>query len=151
MASDYNHNLKLNPETQEKIVSAIKAGNYVKVAASYGGINEDTHYSWMKKGLADPESVYGGYRAAVLAADAHSEVRAVAIIQAAMPENWAAAMTFLERRWPDRWGRRAGFEVKYQRMDDDDLIRETAVLFARDAGTGAESAGPEPEPHPLSE
>lgn len=33
-------------------------------------------------------------------------MRAVAIIQKKMPEDWRAAMTYLERKYPRRWGRR---------------------------------------------
>jgi hypothetical protein len=33
-------------------------------------------------------------------------VRAVAIIQKKMPDDWRAALTYLERKHPKRWGRR---------------------------------------------
>ena len=36
-------------------------------------------------------------------------MRAVAIIQKKMPEDWRAAMTYLEGKHPKRWGRRVDF------------------------------------------
>jgi len=33
-------------------------------------------------------------------------VRAVAIIQKKMPDDWRAALSYLERKHPKRWGRR---------------------------------------------
>ena len=41
---------KLTPEVQEKIVTAIRAGNYAQVAAVYAGIGERTFYRWMELG-----------------------------------------------------------------------------------------------------
>ena len=41
---------KLTPEVQEKIVTAIRAGNYAQVAAVYAGIGERTFYRWMERG-----------------------------------------------------------------------------------------------------
>lgn len=46
-------------------------------------------------------------------AEAEAEVQAVARVQAASrnPNHWQAAMTFLERRHPDRWRRKDATEV----------------------------------------
>lgn len=97
---------KLTPEVQEKIVSAIRAGNYAKVAAGYAGIGERTFYSWLERGEAAKSGIYLQFRQAVKGAEREAEVRAVAIIQKHMENNWQAAMTYLERKFPARWGRR---------------------------------------------
>ncbi|NJL28741.1 MAG: hypothetical protein HC897_13035 [Thermoanaerobaculia bacterium] len=97
---------RLTPEIQEKIVSVIRAGNYACVAAQYAGITTRTFYRWLEKGEARPNSAYGHFRHAVKAAESEAEVRAVAIIQNLMTNNWQAAMTFLERKFPERWARR---------------------------------------------
>jgi hypothetical protein len=100
---------KLNPERQAEIVSAIKAGNYAEIAAAYAGISRGTYFLWMKKGKEDArsgkETIYSDFFDAVKKAESDAEVRAVAIIQRAMPENWQAAMTYLERKFPARWSR----------------------------------------------
>lgn len=106
---------KLTPEIQEKIVSAVRAGNYSFVAAEFAGIGERTFYKWMEKGEARPGSTYGQFRQAVKSAEREAEVRAVAIIQNLMTSNWQAAMTFLERKYPDRWGRRVRVSVDHRR------------------------------------
>ena len=111
---------KLTPEVQEKIVSAVRAGNYSFVAAEFAGIAERTFYKWMEKGEASPRSIYGQFRHAVKGAEREAEVRAVAVIQNLMTSNWQAAMTFLERKYPDRWGRRIRVDV--------DPIRELKQL-----------------------
>ena len=100
---------KLTPERQEEIVSAIQAGNYQDVAAAYAGIGRSTFYSWKARGEKDKKaknaSIYADFLDAVKKAESDAEVRAVAIIQRAMPDNWQAAMTYLERKFPDRWSR----------------------------------------------
>ena len=97
---------KLTPEVQEKILTAIRAGNYGHVAAKYAGIGERTFYRWMAQGEKARAGKYRQFRQAVEAAESEAEVRAVAIIQKQMPDNWRAALSYLERKHPKRWGRR---------------------------------------------
>jgi len=40
---------KLSPETQEKIVTCVAAGNYIDVAAAYAGVAKSTVYEWMSR------------------------------------------------------------------------------------------------------
>jgi len=97
---------KLTPEVREKIVAAIRAGNYAIVAAEYAGISSTTFYRWLQQGADAKTGIYKDFRDAVKRAERTAEVRAVAIIQRHMDDNWQAAMTYLERKFPDRWGRR---------------------------------------------
>lgn len=102
---------KLTPEVQKKIVDAIRAGNYKEVAARYAGIGETTFYEWLKKGGQCKNGVYTEFQKAVKNAEAEAEVRDVALIEMAAKENWTAAAWRLERRHPDRWGRKEHHEV----------------------------------------
>lgn len=101
---------KLTPDLQERIVQAIRAGNYAQVAAAYVGISHQTFYNWLRWGEEQGEGKYFEFFEAVHAAQASAEVRAVTHIQKAMPDDWRAAATFLERRHPERWGRRNATE-----------------------------------------
>jgi hypothetical protein len=47
-------------------------------------------------------------------ADAQAEAGAVEAITDAMPDNYQAAVTFLERRHPDRWAKRERHEITGQ-------------------------------------
>lgn len=96
---------KLTPRVQEKIITAIRAGNYAQVAAVYAGIGESTFYRWMDQGERAKAGRYRRFWQAVKEAEGEAEVRAVAIIQRKMPEDWRAAMSYLERQHPKRWGR----------------------------------------------
>jgi transposase len=120
---------KLTPERHAKIVELVKHGNYINVACAATGINEQTYYGWLATGrdvvdshgedddewpiedLSDYELCCGRFFIAVRKANAEAEAFAVVSVKQQFGANWAAAMTFLERRFPDRWKRRSEFEV----------------------------------------
>ena len=130
---------KLTPEVKEKILSALRAGNYANVAAEYAGISETTFYRWLRKGREAKRGIYREFFAAVQRAEREAEVRAVAILQRHMDDNWQAAMTYLERKFPERWGRRDHLKVdidpketlaQWLAVSEKDL-EEAVELFAR--------------------
>ena len=105
---------KLTPEVQDRIVSAIRAGNYSRVAAEYAGISERTFYGWLRRGQQAKTGVYRDFWCAVQRAEREAEVRAVAMIQKSMDSNWRAALAFLERKYPSRWGRKDRLSVEIE-------------------------------------
>lgn len=111
---------KLNFDTHNKIITAIRAGNYIETAAAYAGVNKSTLYEWLKRGerekqrvaensryrIRESEKPYVEFSNAVEKALAEAEIRDVAIIAKAAKEQWQAAAWRLERKFPDRWGRK---------------------------------------------
>jgi transposase len=96
---------KLTPEVQTRIVQAIRGGNYRDTAAAYGGVDETTLYNWMKWGEEKGEGIYFDFFRAVKEAESHAELEMVAQVRLASRDNWAAGMTWLERKFPQKWGR----------------------------------------------
>lgn len=101
---------KLTPKVQRTIVDAIAAGNYASVACRLANVSEATFHEWIARGRGnDPDRprtpLHAGFAEAVERAEAEAEAHAVALVRASMPDNWAAAMTYLERRYRDRWRR----------------------------------------------
>lgn len=96
---------KLTLEVQEKICDAIKGGNHQVVAAAYAGIGESTYYAWLERGVKNKSGEYVEFVEAVKKAQADAETRNVLLIQTAAKETWTAAAWWLERKYPDRWGR----------------------------------------------
>lgn len=132
--------LKLTPETQDRIVQAIQAGNYIEVAAQYAGISKGTLYRWLQQ-ADDPtaDDIYRDFRDAVESARATAEIRNVTLIQkAANDGTWQAAAWYLERTSWQRWGRRtmvtgdAGEAIKVE-VDHRQTLRE--MLGLTDAGS----------------
>ena len=98
--------LLLVPERQQKIVTAIAAGNSRDTAAAYAGITPKTFFEWLRRGREAHSGVYYEFAQAVEQADAEAELVAVATIRQAMPFQWQAAAWWLERKRPNEWGKR---------------------------------------------
>lgn len=104
---------KLTVKVQNRIVGAIRAGNYAEAAAKSAGVSRRTYQRWLERGrsTAPADAPFRGFRDAVRKAEGNAEVQAVAIVRQAMPNDWRAAMTYLERRYPERWRRRKAADV----------------------------------------
>jgi transposase len=116
--------LKLNQEIQDKICDAIRAGNYIETASAYAGVSKDSLYRWLKRGAREKqrlekdskakvdkkEALFVRFSDAIEKALADAEVRDVALIGKAAEDQWQAAAWRLERKFPNRWGRRVALE-----------------------------------------
>lgn len=89
---------KRTPERRERVLELLRAGNYMEIAASCAGISKDTLYKWI---AADAD-----FADAVKEAQAVAETAHIAnIVRAGLDGTWQASAWFLERKYPDRYGR----------------------------------------------
>jgi len=106
---------KLTPEVQERIVRALRAGNYFRTACIHAGISEATGYEWLARGRGEhdrPQTpLYAAFAEACARAEADAETRAVAQIITAGRDDWRANAWFLERRRPAEWSPRVRTEL----------------------------------------
>ena len=128
--------VKFTPDVVDQIVAAVLAGNYVSTASAAAGIHRATYYSWMKRGEqasdaranAEPLGVddegFADFYDRVSQATAQAEMDAVADVREGKSVKWVAAMTYLERRAPEKWGRREGRNAKPETVESfDDIVR----------------------------
>lgn len=120
---------KLTEERQERILQAIRAGNYIETAALHAGISEGTFHRWMQEGERAKTGKKREFYEAVKKARADAETRTVAIISNAMPTSWQAAAWWLERSFPDRWGR----NVHEHRGKDGGPVQHEVNIVAEEA------------------
>lgn len=94
-------------ETLDRLVTMLRAGNYVSVAARAVGLSVDVLSEWLERGASSnpADAPFVALREALDRARADGEVRSVALVAAAAAENWQAAAWLLERQYPDRWSR----------------------------------------------
>jgi transposase len=155
---------KISPKMIEKLTKVIAAGNYVNVACQFCGISEATYYVWINRGLAEAErleklaqhgvdaipdereGIYLEFLEAVKRAETEGEVAAVAHVRTAMSTSWQAAMTYLERKHPDRWGRKdrnvninveSTEKVDLSRLSDDELATLESIMMKAEASQDA--------------
>ena len=151
---------KLTPQVQARIVQAIVGGNDITVAAAYAGIGKTTFYEWLERGrkeaarLAassrakpkDSETPFAEFADAIQKAQADAETRNVALIaKAAQEGTWTAAAWWLERKHPDRWGRKERIEhsghIDVTRLTDDELLAIVAGTGTGGSRIGKTAAG----------
>jgi hypothetical protein len=100
---------KLTGEVQERIVRALRAGNFPDVAARHAGVHPATYRRWMQRGDPageDPEDEpFRRFRAEVERALADAEMLYLGLVaRAAQDGSASAGQWVLERRWRGRWG-----------------------------------------------
>jgi hypothetical protein len=108
----------LTPEVQATIVAAVEAGNYRVTACASAGIHRHTLQNWEKWGL-EGKAPYQEFLAALLKAEAKSEIDLLAEIRGAQPgipgvsgaDIWTAKAWMLERRFASRWCARVRQQV----------------------------------------
>ena len=109
---------KFSEDVVERILTGIRKGLPIKMAASLAGISYPALRQWIKQGEAgeDPRKVdfVERYRKA----EAECAERCLEMIDAASLKQWQAAAWLLERRYSDVYGQRKAFEI--QRSDDEE-------------------------------
>ena len=139
---------KFSEERADKIIRAIRAGNYIETAAALAGVHKSTLYAWLKRGSAEADRLDADPKAkpkktelpflnfsdAVDIALAEAENMDVQAITAAAAEDWRAAAWRLERKFPDRWGRKDRLQAEVENKGHVGL--NLVVSYGDDEGAG---------------
>ena len=132
---------KLTKELIEKAVKIVERGNYYKVAIDVLGISEHTWYNWMRQGEVDTNkgvnSLMAQFFQSIKKAEATAIDRNLSIIQkAAMEGNWQASAWYLERKYPEQWGKRDNVNLT---TDKDGFRIEVEYVSGRGNDNGREN------------
>lgn len=116
---DDNHSCGGRPslfteERAQRIIEAVRRGLTYKQAAAYGGISYATLNRWRIRGRDEnsgPEEFREFWRQ-LEQANGEAAFQFLGSISTAAEEgDWKAASWFLERRFPDQWGRNPGVQI----------------------------------------
>jgi len=100
---------KINSQLIDAICEDIAQGFTYDQAAQRNGISASTFFRWMLKAKdPDCDPIFIHFAAEVEAASQFSEYEALQIVRSAaiINRNWKAASWFLEKRFPEKYGRR---------------------------------------------
>ena len=138
---------KYNPVVHQAIVDVIRAGNYRGTAAKLAGINESTLGDWLRpikqaremgltrEQVLNPE--YWDLLHDIEEAEADFEQQMISRVTAAAnsgaPNTWQAAMTILERKMPEKFGKRDALKISGD--EEHPLQVETRHLIGADDDT----------------
>ena len=97
----------LTPQVQRQIIASLRAGAYVALACRVVGISVRTYYYWRRlvAGGAAHAQRFAPFYAECDRVSANAEAEAVDRLRRGEPD-WRAAAWWLERRFPQRWGKR---------------------------------------------
>ncbi|MFA4971966.1 MAG: hypothetical protein WC683_05085 [bacterium] len=137
---------KLTPAIQKSITDMISLGNYIETASALAGISKNTLYDWLRRGAREKQRLHDNPRArmkkkeapfvefsdSVERALAESESVDIGYIATAAKTQWQAAAWRLERRFPDRWGRKDHSKIEMTGKDGQPL--ERIVIYLPDNG-----------------
>jgi hypothetical protein len=108
----------------------VSQGNHLSIAARKFNVDPKLALRWMSLGKKFPDGIYNLFRALVLDAEVEGERRAVeAVLKAGYDGDVEQLKWFLERRFPERWGKNTG-EIARIRKELRELIKEVARLEA---------------------
>lgn len=107
----------------EAIIDSVSKGVTYEIAARAAGIHADTFAEWRRKGRRELQAQNNGAKPdpdlapyAQLVTDLHdaqgqAEAQIVKWVHAAARDDWRAGIALLERRHPERWGKRDHVDV----------------------------------------
>lgn len=144
---------KLTKALIERIVLAIQAGNYAKVAAQLCGIGESTYYTWLAEARKEGcKPIFREFLESIERAEAAAEVEAVALIrQSARNGNTRDAQWLLERKHSDRWGRNDKIRQEITGVNGGPIelsveeVKKAILAFLDEGENGTISQGTTPE------
>ncbi len=138
----------LTPEVHDRIVEALRSGCYLETAAAYAGVPRATFYEWLRRGRAGDGDRFVRLADAIEKALADAELRDLLTIARASESQWQASAWRLERRYPEKYGRRQVLQhegpqggpipVEVEGAADRLVARLAAVI----AGTGEAASSP---------
>ena len=106
------HNCKLNKKVCEVICEGLRKGNYVTTCCRAVGIDKKTFYNWKNKGKKGIEP-YATFLKRVDEAEAEGEMLMMEVIHDnAVSGNWLSSAWVLERKYPNRFGKRERMELQ---------------------------------------
>src|SRR5690242_14094039 len=86
--------LELTPELSDRIVEAIRLGNYLETAAALAGVTSKSVRNWLRRGTKGNDPIFVAFAQAVLCARATAEQQALERISS--DPSWQAQAWRLE-------------------------------------------------------
>jgi transposase len=119
---------KCTPEIQEIMLESVSMGLPIRFACDRAGISHTAHYEWLQK-AEEGLQPYADYAYAMKKAKADAVlVRLSRIDAAAEAGAWQADMTYLERVYPEEFGRREAHSVAIGQDPDLGPVQTVSAL-----------------------
>ena len=120
---------KLTPALHEAILEGVRKGMPVVRICALLRLSKSTYYEWKARGRRG-EKPFAKLLEDIEHATAELELGLLGVVQksAFEKENWVAAMTLLERKWPENYGRNRDVTVTHRKVDDTPAFAAVNVI-----------------------
>lgn len=107
---------KLTKKLIKDAEKLLKGGNYVETICEYLGIGKTTWYRWLAEGEQANSGIKREFWDAIKKAEAEAEIRLITDLQKIAKKNnqWQGIAWVLERKYPDKWGKRERVEANIE-------------------------------------
>ena len=96
------------PHKAQRVIEALRAGNYFMTACKLAGLSYDAVNEWYHRGEHDaPDGPFAKFRQDIDAAEAAAEDESIRGVRVAGEKDWKAHMAWLGRRHSGRWAERS--------------------------------------------
>lgn len=122
---------KLTPELETRICELIKDGLCIRSVCNVLRISKSSFYNWRSTKVAFLDSTKK--------AESESELEIIKLIREAAKKNWQAGAWYLERKFPDRWGRKEHLTIGNLDLSDlstEELAELREYIVGRNNGPG---------------
>lgn len=143
----------MTSEAREKLLLALRGGNYRQVACAYAGIPSRTFSDWMRRGREEPEGPWGDFCRSVIETEKSAEIGMLALVLSAARTDARHAEWWLARKHPSRWSEKVQVTVdeeltRFLRDCEAELPAETyrSVLRIAARRSAADEVSRESEP-----
>jgi hypothetical protein len=102
-----------NEDTVERLVTFLKLGNYMTVAAAMCGLDNTQCAHWLREGIQEDGRPWAKeFHRKVTNAKAYAQAAALQVVRdAALNGDWRASAWYLSRVAPDQWGAQSRVEL----------------------------------------
>lgn len=118
---------RYSEELAEKVIQHILLDQSVSEAAQAAGLHIDTIMGWVERG-AQGNSKYKDFAERYKKAQAQTEARFLSKVQDPNTRDWQRWAWMLERKWPNRWGRRLDITSAGEKIDSVDVFTYAAEV-----------------------
>ena len=144
--SNAGRKTKLNDARLKKVVDGITAGLPYDTACALAGIHYTTFLNWMKRGEEEKTGEFFKFFEEVKKAEAIAEsVHIKNIKDAGRNGVWQADAWMLERRYPEKWGKKEQVKQEISGPEGAPLQVQFEIVDGRTAGNVSRVLSEQPE------
>ena len=119
----------LDDMVKKKLLGLIQSGHYIKAACAMAGISCSTYHKWRLRGKRGDGIAYVEFNEELSQAEGLARIALVEQWKKHFERDWRAIAAYMERRWPEDFGRRICVDCRRREPDKASLLQNDEKLM----------------------